>query len=103
MTKIVRPLRSGQITIPSEFREELGISADSLLKISLINGELRIRPIKATQTAADSSWVEELYKVFEPVRKEAAKFSEEEINLAIDQAIQSVRNKRSFPADKKHG
>ncbi len=94
MTKIVRSLRSGQITIPSEFRDELGIDADSLLKISLINGELRIKPVKTTQTVADCTWMEELYGIFAPVRKDSAKYSEKEINAVIDQAVQAVRKQK---------
>ena len=43
LTKVIRPVRSGQITIPAEFRERLGIDADTLLQISLVSGELRIR------------------------------------------------------------
>ena len=32
MTRIVRPLRGGQITIPAEFRRELGITEESVLQ-----------------------------------------------------------------------
>ena len=39
MTQLVRALRSGQITIPSEYREKLGIDEDSFLQINLIEGE----------------------------------------------------------------
>ena len=91
MTRIVRPLRSGQITIPASFREKLGITGDSLLQISLIQGELRIKPVRPTETAAGSPWLKELYERFAPVRHEAESYSEEEINTAIDQAVKAVR------------
>ncbi len=91
MTKIVRPLRSGQITIPASFRERLGITGDSLLQISLVQGELRIRPVRATPSAAGSVWLKELYDRYAPVRHEAAGSSEEEVTSAIDQAIKAVR------------
>jgi AbrB family looped-hinge helix DNA binding protein len=45
-SKIVRPLAKGQITIPAEFRERLGIEADTLLSISLVGGKLEIVPVK---------------------------------------------------------
>ena len=89
--KVVRPLRSGQITIPADFREQLGIGADTLLQVTLVDGELRIRPLHAAQTVAGSPWVKELYDYFAPVREEAAADSDEEINHAIDVALSAVR------------
>lgn len=91
MTKIVRPLRGGQITIPAAFREKLGITSDSLLQITLAQGELKIRPVRATASAAGSPWLKALHERFAPVRQEAEQCSEEEINQAIDQAVQAVR------------
>ena len=35
MSRIVRPLRGGQITIPAEFRKELGITEESVLQVTL--------------------------------------------------------------------
>ena len=45
-SKIVRSLDKGQITIPAEFRERLGIEADTLLSVSLVEGKLEIVPVK---------------------------------------------------------
>lgn len=96
MTKIVRSLRSGQITIPYDFREKLGINADTLLQISLLQGELRIKPVKAVDTVSGSPWVKELYKIFSPVRKEAKDkgYGENKIDTAIDEATKAVRSKQ---------
>lgn len=91
MTQLVKALRSGQITIPSEFREKLGIDEDSFLQINLIEGELRIKPVKISQNAGDSQWFKKLYDEFTPVRKEAKKYTEKEINKSIDKAIKAVR------------
>lgn len=95
MAKIIRPLRSGQITIPADFREELHIDADTLLQISLIQGELRIKPVKAVDTVGGSAWMKDLYKVFAPVRKEAKdkSYTKERIDIAIDRAVKGVRTK----------
>ena len=94
-TRIVKPLRSGQITIPAEFRERLGITADSVLQMSLTEGELRIRPLEATRRAAGSPWLKELYDLFAPVREEAKQFSEAEVDAAIDSAVRAVRRKHA--------
>jgi bifunctional DNA-binding transcriptional regulator/antitoxin component of YhaV-PrlF toxin-antitoxin module len=90
-SKIIRPVRSGQITIPAEFRQQLGITADTVLQISLLPGELRIRPLSVTPRAAGSPWLKELYDTFAPVREEASHYPEPEIDAAIDEAVQAVR------------
>lgn len=97
VTRIVRPLRSGQITIPASFRERLGIGPDSLLQMTLSHGDLCIRPVRATKTVADSSWFKELYDQFAPVRHEAetAGYTEGEIDAEIDAAVRAVRARRS--------
>ncbi len=91
VTRVVRQLRSGQITIPAEFRKRLGITEDSLLKLTLQDGEIHIRPVEVADTSAGSPWLKELYDLFAPVREEAKKYSEEEINEAIDRAVKAVR------------
>ena len=93
MTRIVRPLRSGQITIPAEFRKRLGITEDSVLQMILEEGQLRIVPVRVTEDAAGSPWLKELYDVFTSVRAEAASMSEEEIDEAIREAVAASRKK----------
>ncbi|HZS94989.1 MAG TPA: AbrB/MazE/SpoVT family DNA-binding domain-containing protein [Chloroflexota bacterium] len=95
-TKIVRSLRGGQLTIPVEFRKTLGIGEDTLLRLTLDDGELRIRPVKVTENTG-SDWLKELYEYFAPVRAEAIEsgLDEGEINEAIDRAVAAVRDERA--------
>ncbi|HZS00887.1 MAG TPA: AbrB/MazE/SpoVT family DNA-binding domain-containing protein [Chloroflexota bacterium] len=93
--RIVRSLRGGQITIPSEFRKRLGIEDNMLLQVTIQDGELRIRPVRDAATVAGSPWLKELYDLFAPVREEAAQFSDEEINAAVATAVKAVRRKRA--------
>lgn len=92
MSKIVRSLRRGQITIPAEFRKELGIEEDTLLKLTLSGEKLEITPVKTSP--AGSSWAKDLYDLFAPVRKDASSYSKEEIDETIDRAIAEVRGRR---------
>ena len=94
-TKVIRPLRSGQITIPVEFRQKLDIDEHTLLQIALVGNELRIRPVKVTETAAGSAWAKELYDLFAPVRKEVSKRTAKEIDADVDTAVAAVRRKRA--------
>lgn len=93
LQQIVKPLRSGQITIPIEMREKIGIDGKTLLEIRLVENELRIKPIKINQTASNTSWFAKLYQQFAFVRKQAKLFSEKEIDNAIDKAVDAVRKK----------
>jgi bifunctional DNA-binding transcriptional regulator/antitoxin component of YhaV-PrlF toxin-antitoxin module len=92
-TRIVRQLRSGQITIPSDFRRQLGIDETSYLQITLAQGELRITPLRVADPATGSTWLSELYDHFTPTREIAARQREEEINADIDRAVAAVRTK----------
>lgn len=93
-TRVVRQLRSGQITIPADFRRRLGITDASLLQMTLEQGELRITPLKLASRQG-SQWLTELYRYFAPVREEAVEkgYTEEEINQAIDEAVAEVRKR----------
>ena len=93
ITKIVRPLRGGQVTIPVAFRKELGIDEETMLRMTLVDGELRIKPIQITEAPKGSPWLRELYEYFAPVREEILRrgISEEEVNADIDAAIAEVR------------
>lgn len=91
MTKIVRSLRGGQITLPVEFRRELGIEDDSLLQVTLEADELRLRPV--TITTVSRAALRDLYQQFAPIREQIVtqKISEEEVNADIDAALRAVR------------
>lgn len=46
LTRIVKPLAKGQITIPIEFRRRLNISADTFLQLTLKEGKIEIVPLR---------------------------------------------------------
>ena len=93
-TKVVRARNKGQLTIPDDFRRELGIEENSLLRVRVEDGELRIRPVVVREQG--SPWLRELYEYFAPVREEILRkgYTEEEVNADIDAAIRAVRAAR---------
>ncbi len=91
MKKIVKQLRHGQITIPKELRDALGLEADDLLSMTLSEGKLEIEPVKVAPKAGGSPWAKQLYQQFEPVRRSLKGRTEEEVNQAIDGAIEETR------------
>ena len=93
-SQFIRQLSRGRITIPAEFRKRLGIAQNSLLQLTLAGDELRLRPLSLAEPVKRSTWFKDLYEAFAPVREEAAQYSNEEINVAIDEAVAAVRAKR---------
>ena len=93
MSKIVRSLRGGQVTIPAAFRRELGIGDDTMLRMTLADGELRIKPVELSEPSKGSPGLRALYEYFAPVREEilARGISQEEVFADIDAAIAEVR------------
>jgi bifunctional DNA-binding transcriptional regulator/antitoxin component of YhaV-PrlF toxin-antitoxin module len=93
MTKIVRSLRGGQVTIPAAFRKELGIGEETMLRMTLTEGELRIKPVEVSEPTKGSPGLRALYEYFAPVREEilARGISQEELHADIDAAIDEVR------------
>jgi AbrB family looped-hinge helix DNA binding protein len=92
--KIIKQLRHGQITIPKELREALGLEDDDVLSISLAGDKLEIEPLKVAPKTAGSPWARELYKLFAPVRKSLEGYSEEEINEGVEKALREVRSEK---------
>ncbi len=95
LKRVVRSHRRGQLTIPAEFRRELGIEDESLLQLTLDDGELRVRPVGVEAPSTGSPWLKEVYDMFAPARERASRYSEGEINADIDQALAAVRRERA--------
>ena len=49
--KVVKTLAKGQVTIPSEFRQALGIEAETLLSVSLVGDHLEIATLRQSEEA----------------------------------------------------
>ena len=49
--KVIKALAKGQVTIPSKFRDALGIDAETLLSITLVEGHLEVTPLRQGEDA----------------------------------------------------
>jgi bifunctional DNA-binding transcriptional regulator/antitoxin component of YhaV-PrlF toxin-antitoxin module len=92
-TKLVRPLRGGQITIPVEFRRALNLDEETMLRVTLSEGELRIAPVRADPQLNSKTALRALYDYFAPTRDEvlASGITEEELLAEIKAAVAEVR------------
>jgi hypothetical protein len=99
-TTTVRFLLGDEIDIPDVFREELGIDESTLLVLTTVDGELRIKPFhfdfNKDPSEKGSPGLRELYEYFAPVREEilASGITQEELFADIDAAIAEVRAER---------
>jgi AbrB family looped-hinge helix DNA binding protein len=93
-SRLVRHLRNGQITIPKEFRDAMGLRDNDMLRVSFDGDRLQIEPVDA-KPRVGSPWLKEMYEAFAPVRESLKGYSEEEINDAIDDALREVRRKNA--------
>ena len=96
MKKVVKQLRHGQITIPKDMRDAIGLEAEDLLSIELLNGKLEVEPVKVTRKGTGSPWLLEMYEMLAPTRKSLEPYTEDEINEAIDDALRGVRRDRKL-------
>jgi AbrB family looped-hinge helix DNA binding protein len=94
MRKVVKQLRHGQITIPKELREAIGLDEDDMLSITVAGDKLEVEPVKVASKAKESPWARELYQTFGPVRESLKGHSEEDVNAAIDEALREARAKK---------
>jgi bifunctional DNA-binding transcriptional regulator/antitoxin component of YhaV-PrlF toxin-antitoxin module len=90
-TRLVRSLRSGQITLPADFRRILHLDEAMFLQVTLEGDELRIRAFAPDKLETGSDWLRDLYLLFRPVRRSAADMADQDINYAIDLAIAHLR------------
>jgi hypothetical protein len=81
------------MTIPAEFRRELGVDDETMLRVTLLDGTMMVTPVRVDESRKGSPWLRELYEYFAPVREEilAQGISEEELFADIDAAIAEVR------------
>jgi bifunctional DNA-binding transcriptional regulator/antitoxin component of YhaV-PrlF toxin-antitoxin module len=92
-SRVVQVLRGGRIVIPAEFRRLIGIEDDSLLRITVEDGDLRVSPVNSEMQGKERDWLDALYDAYAPTRADilARGISEEEVNTDIDAAIAEVR------------
>jgi bifunctional DNA-binding transcriptional regulator/antitoxin component of YhaV-PrlF toxin-antitoxin module len=95
-SRTVRALRGGQMTIPIEIRKSLSIDEDTLLRVEPTDdGGFVVHPVTANP-AVENAWMQRLYDVFEPVRRQIAEsgISEDELDALIDESVEEARARR---------
>ena len=53
LTRIVRPQAKGQITVPVEFRERLGINQSTFLRLTLRGSKIEVSPVQLAKEGTE--------------------------------------------------
>ena len=61
MIKYIKSFSQGQITIPKEFRDELGLAPEFWLKLQLVNQTIVAKPIE--KTISKKEYLDRLLKI----------------------------------------
>jgi AbrB family looped-hinge helix DNA binding protein len=103
MTTLVKVHRKGQMTIPSSFRNAMGVKEGSLMELSLENGKVVMSPqitinrdIVTGSTKNRKALLNELAVAVAELRQDAkekgiAKMSKREINAAVAWARRDLK------------
>ena len=71
--RIVQILARGQIALPADFRQQLGLDEGALLKISLIDDRIEVKPIASDQEALREYTDEEIRQFLEDDKLDASR------------------------------
>lgn len=63
MTKFVKSFSKGQITVPKEIRDELGLGDDFWLKLSIQKGRLVAEPVEQESKVSPAEYAKRLRKI----------------------------------------
>src|SRR3990167_879019 len=85
--KLVRVQEKGQVTLPTDVREKLGLKKGDLVAVTEIEGGIFISPQQVVANVA-------LNKIGEALKEKG---------LSLDKLIESGRNERSIVVEKKYG
>jgi AbrB family looped-hinge helix DNA binding protein len=89
---LVKVIRNGQITIPKELRDALGIAEGDLLEVMLGNGEMTIKP----KTAVDKDLAKSrFFQMVEEIRESVKDADPQEMDAALAEAVQAARKASS--------
>jgi len=86
----VKVLRGGQITMPKELREGLGIKEGDILEVQREKNKVILKP--KVLVDKDQAWAR-LRKVMAKVGKRHGNISEKEIDSDVLEAIKTIRSK----------
>ena len=96
-TRLVRPLRNGQITLPAAFRHALDLDQAPMLQITLQDGELRIRPYHPDRLETGSTWLADLYRLYRPVRQKISASNALDLDIVIDTLVARLQGGHHAP------
>ena len=89
---LVRVIRNGQITLPKELRDKLGIQEGDFLEVTLTKSGMCIAP----KTVVDSELAKgRFFQMVDEIRRSMEDADPQEVEAAITEAIRAAKNAKS--------
>lgn len=85
---LVKVIRNGQITIPKDLRRVLGIEEGDLLEVTLTKGGMIIKPKAVVDRESAKG---RFFQMVEEVRESVTDADPQEIEAAIEEAVQAAK------------
>lgn len=96
MMNMVRVIRHGQITLPTEFQKALKLKEGSYLEIELEKDKIVLKPMMDFDR---KEAIRRLHQLCDNVQSRNERISENELERDVLEAIQAVRESRKSDAD----
>lgn len=58
--KYVKTFSKGQITIPKEFRDSLGLGDEFWIRLSIDQDEIKLKPVKEEKKMSKDEWIKQM-------------------------------------------
>ncbi len=85
---LVKVIRHGQITIPKELRQVLGIEEGDLLEVQLKNSQMVIKPKAVVDREVAR---EQFFNLVDKMRSSVQGVDEKEVDQALEEALSETR------------
>lgn len=88
---LVKVIRHGQITLPAKFRQALSLKEGDYLEAQLRDDQIVLKP---QVVLARAQAIKRLHRLMDKVQARNERFSDEEIERDVLEAIQAVRRRK---------
>ena len=88
---ILQILRNWQITLPAEFRRDLGLKKGDIMKAEIQAGQIILTPVSLTEAEKRALAKKKFFETVDKLREQTKDVPLEEIQAVVDEAIAAAK------------
>ena len=88
---ILQILRNWQITLPAEFRRDLGLKKGEIMKAEIQAGQIILTPVSLTEAEKRALAKKKFFETVDKLREQTKDVPLEEIQAVVDEAIAAAK------------